>query len=52
MQNKCNKWMRYRNALPNHKNANMGSSVVHLHDADLIGMQIQDCYKHDFFNMT
>ena len=23
MQNKCNKWMKYRNVLPNHKNNNM-----------------------------
>ena len=26
-----NKWMKYRKVLPNHKNANMGSSTVHLH---------------------
>ena len=32
MQNKCNKWMKYRNILPNHKNAHMGSSIVHLHE--------------------
>ena len=29
MQNKCNKWIKYRNVLPNYKNANMGSSTVH-----------------------
>ena len=28
--------------LPNLKNANMGSSTVHLHGVDLIDMQIQD----------
>ena len=32
----------YRNALPNHKNANMRTSTVHLHCIDLIDMQIQD----------
>ena len=42
MQNKFNKYMKYRNVLPNHKNANMGSSTVHLYDVDLIDMQIQD----------
>ena len=41
-QNKCNKLMKYRNVLPNHKNANTGSSTVHLHDVDPIDMQIQD----------
>ena len=41
MQNKCNKWMMNRNVLPNHKNANMGSSTVHLHGVHLIDMQIQ-----------
>ena len=24
-QNKCSKWVKYRNVLPNHKNANMGN---------------------------
>ena len=42
MQNKNNKWMKFRNVLTNHKNSNMGSSTVHLHDVDLIDMQIQD----------
>ena len=44
MQDKCNMWMKYiyRNIVPNHKNANMGSSTVHLHGVDLIDMQIQD----------
>ena len=42
MQNKSNKWMKFRNVLTNHKNSNMGSSTVHLHDVDLIDMQIQD----------
>ena len=42
MQNKFNKWMKNRNVLPNHKNANMGSSTVHLHGVDLSDMQIQD----------
>ena len=42
MQNKCNQWMKYRNVLPNHKNANTGSSTVHLHGVDLIVMHIQD----------
>ena len=41
-QNKCNKLMKYRNELPNHKNANMRSSTVHLHGVDLIDVQIQD----------
>ena len=31
MKNKCNKWMKYRKVLPNHKNANIGLSTVHLH---------------------
>ena len=26
-------WMKYRNVLPEHKNCNMGSSVIHLHGA-------------------
>ena len=34
--------MKYRNVLPNHKNANMESSTIHLHDVDLIYMQIHD----------
>ena len=42
MQNKCNKWMEYRNVLPNHKNVNMGWSTVHLQGVDLLDMQIQD----------
>ena len=41
-QNKCNKLMKYRNVLPNHKNANMGTYTVHLHGAHLIDMEIQD----------
>ena len=40
MQNKCNKWMKLRNELPNHKNANIGSARVHLHGVDLMDMQI------------
>ena len=36
IQNKCNKWMKYRNLLPIHKNANMGSSSVHLNGVDLM----------------
>ena len=27
---KLNKWMKYRNVLPNHKYANMGSPAMHL----------------------
>ena len=42
VQYKCNKWMKNRNVLPNHKNVNMGSSAVYLHGGDLLGMQIQD----------
>ena len=42
MQNKCNKWIKYRYLLPNHKNANIRSSTVHLHGVDIIDMQIQD----------
>ena len=46
MKNKCNK---YRNLSPNHKNAKMGSSTVHLHGVGLIDMQIQDwLYKQIF----
>ena len=48
MQNKCNKWMKYRNLLLNYKNANMGSSTVHLHGVDPIDMQIQDWLKKHF----
>ena len=33
--------MIYRNVLLNHENENIGSSTVHLHDVDLIDMQIQ-----------
>ena len=42
MQNKYNKWMTYRNVLPNHKNVNMRSSTVHLHGVDMIDVQIQN----------
>ena len=42
MQNKCNKWMKYRNVLPNHITANMRALTVHLHGVDLIDMQIHD----------
>ena len=42
LQNKCNRWMKYRNVLPYHNNANMGRSTVHLRGVDLIDMQIQD----------
>ena len=42
MQNKCNKWMKNRNVLPNYKSDNTGSSTVHLHGVDPIDMQIQD----------
>ena len=38
LQNKCNKWMEYRNVLLINKNAVMGSSAVHLHGVDLINM--------------
>ena len=31
MQNKCNKWMKKKNVLPNHKDVNMESSAIHLH---------------------
>ena len=27
-QNKCNKGVKYRNVLPNHKKANIGSSAI------------------------
>ena len=45
MQDECNKWMKciYRNILPNHKNAKIGSSTVRLRGVDLIDKQIQDC---------
>ena len=40
--------MKYGNILPNHKNANMGSSTVNLHGVDLI----QICkFKIDYKNM-
>ena len=45
MQNKCNTWMKYRNVLPNHKNANIWENqqfIYILHGVDLIDMQIQD----------
>ena len=42
MHNTCNKWMKYRNVFPNHKNANIGSSTFHIHCVDLIDKQIQD----------
>ena len=42
IKNKCSKWMKYRNVLPNLKNANMRSSTVHLHGVNLTDMQIQD----------
>ena len=46
MQNKCNKWIQYRNILPNHKNAKIGSSateqctVIHLHSEDMFDKHI------------
>ena len=48
MQNKCDKWIKHRNVLPNHQNANMGSSAIeqwteiYLHGVDMRGMEIQD----------
>ena len=37
MQNVCNKWMRYRNILPNHKkNLNLGSSTIYLLIVEMI----------------
>ena len=42
VENKCNKWVKYRNVLPNHKNDNMGSSSIqhyteiHFHFVDMI----------------
>ena len=44
----CSTWVKYRNVLPNNKNANMGSSsiqhftVIHSHFDDMIDMQIQN----------
>ena len=41
-------WSIYRNVLPNHQNANLGSSAIdqwteiYLHGLDIIGMKIQD----------
>ena len=49
MQNKCNKWIKYRNILPNHKNSNMGSSTVHLHGVGLIDMKIYDWLQRRIF---
>ena len=43
MQHLCNKWIKYRNVSPNHKNAYMGPSTVHLHGVDL--MQFKIDYK-------
>ena len=31
VQNTCNKFMKYRNVPPKHKNAIKGSSAIHLH---------------------
>ena len=48
MQNKCNKWIKYRNVLPNHQNADIGSSAIdqwteiYLLGLDMRGMKIQD----------
>ena len=48
LQNICNKWVKYRNVLPNHQSANIGSSAfkqtteIHLHGVDMIDMQIQN----------
>ena len=46
MQNKCNKWMKYKKVLPNHRNANIGSSIQFIYMVDdpinKIDMQIQD----------
>ena len=36
MQNKCNKWMRYRNILHSHKIYQLGSSTIHLVGVDMI----------------
>ena len=36
MKNKCNKWMRYKNILPNHKKYQFESSTIHLVGVDMI----------------
>ena len=36
MQDKCNKWMRYINILPSHKNTNLESSTIHFVGVDMI----------------
>ena len=41
MQNKSNTWMQYRNVLSRYKNANMGSSTVHLR-----GIRVQMICTH------
>ena len=47
-QNNCNKWVKYKNVLPNLRNVKMGSSSIqqyteiHLHFVDMIDMQIQN----------
>ena len=50
-QNKCNKWVKYKNVLPTHINVNKGSSAIkhcteiHLHEVDMTRIQIQDWWK-------
>ena len=36
MQNKCNKWRRYSNILPNKKKYQFGISTIHLIGEDMI----------------
>ena len=42
MQNKCNKWMKYRNVPPKHKNYNMRSFEIYFHGVDMTDMQFQN----------
>ena len=37
--NKLNKWVKYRNILPIHKNANMGSSAIQHYTANYCSYQ-------------
>ena len=51
MENKCNKWMRYRNILPRHKNTNLGLSTIHLVGVDMIKIANSTLIIETYFYM-
>ena len=63
MQNKCNKWIKYKKLMTYHKNSTMGrdtieqSTEIHLHDADMRDIQIlnsiiKECFLYGIKRMN